>query len=131
MHIDEGSREEHTQRSEKEADVKRGGDNLQGSSQESIFATFALKSATRQAELTPWRTEPEIGPERQEQLTRCLATTPDITRGIYPFKGMKLSRADVEWLLQHTRTGVVQERAVTSSSRIVRDWTCGVRICVM
>src|SRR5260370_34950026 len=30
MHIDEGSREEHTQRSEKEADVKRG-DNLQDS----------------------------------------------------------------------------------------------------
>jgi len=95
MHIDEGSREEHTQRSEKEADVKRGGDNLQGSSQEGIFATFALKSATRQAELTPWRTEPEIGPERQEQLTLCLAKTPDITRGIYPFKGMKLSRAFV------------------------------------
>jgi hypothetical protein len=81
------------------ADVKRGGDNLKGSSQEGIFATFALKSATRQAELTPWRTEPEIGPERQEQLTLCLAKTPDITHGIYPFKGIKLSRADVEWLL--------------------------------
>jgi hypothetical protein len=24
---------------------------------------------------------------RQEQLTRCLATTPDVTRGIYPFIG--------------------------------------------
>ena len=47
----------------------------------------------------PWRTEPEIDMARQEQLARCLATTPDITRGIYPFKGMKLSRADVEWLL--------------------------------
>src|SRR5258708_11570754 len=105
MHIDEGSREEHTQRSEKEADVKRGGDNLQGSSQEGIFATFALKSATRQAELTPWRTEPEIGPERQEQLTLCLAKIPDITRGIYPFKGMKLSRADVEWLLAAHENG--------------------------
>src|SRR6266550_2308855 len=47
----------------------------------------------------PWRTEPEIEVSRQEQLTRCLATAPDIQRGIYPFKGMKLSRADVEWLL--------------------------------
>src|SRR5260370_39677860 len=99
MHIDEGSREEHTQRSEKEADVKRGGDNLQGSSQEGIFATFALKSATKQAELPPWRTEPEIGPERQEQLTLCLANIPDTKRDILPFKGTKLSRTDVQWLL--------------------------------
>jgi hypothetical protein len=88
MHIDEGSREEHTQRSEKEADIKRESDDLQGSSHEGIFATLALKSATGQAQLAPWRTEPEIGPERQEQLTRCLATTPDITRGIYPFKSI-------------------------------------------
>src|SRR5258707_4774627 len=47
----------------------------------------------------PWRTEPEIELARQEALGRCLATDPDITRGIYPFKGMKLNRADVEWLL--------------------------------
>src|SRR3989442_6463099 len=99
MHMDERGTEEHTQRSEKETDVQGERDDLQGSSREGIFATLALKSATGQAQLAPWRTEPEIGPERQEQLTRCLATTPDITRGIYPFKGMKLSRADVEWLL--------------------------------
>ena len=42
---------------------------------------------------------------RQEQLTRCLATTPDVTRGIYPFKGMKLSRADIEWLLTTYENG--------------------------
>ncbi|HEX4714639.1 MAG TPA: pentapeptide repeat-containing protein [Ktedonobacteraceae bacterium] len=47
----------------------------------------------------PWRTEPEIGLARQEQLARCLATVPDSVHGIYPFKGIKLSRADVEWLL--------------------------------
>jgi len=105
MHIDEGSGEEHTHRSEKEADVKRERDDLQGSSREGIFATVALKSATGQAQLAPWRTEPEIGPARQEQLTRCLATIPDITRGIYPFKGMKLSRADVEWLLAEREKG--------------------------
>jgi len=105
MHIDEGSGEEHTHRSEEEADVKRERDDLQGSSREGIFATIALKSATGQAQLPPWRTEPEIGPARQEQLTRCLATTPDITRGIYPFKGMKLSRADVEWLLAERENG--------------------------
>jgi uncharacterized protein YjbI with pentapeptide repeats len=46
-----------------------------------------------------WRTEPEIGPARQEHLARCLATTADRKRSSYPFKGLKLSRADVEWLL--------------------------------
>ena len=46
-----------------------------------------------------WRTEREISLERQEELRRCLEIVPDIVRGIYPFKGMKLERADVEWLL--------------------------------
>jgi uncharacterized protein YjbI with pentapeptide repeats len=40
-----------------------------------------------------------IPPARQEHLTRCLTTTVDLKRNIYPFKGVKLSRADVEWLL--------------------------------
>ena len=47
----------------------------------------------------PWRTEPEIRPERQAELEKCRALVPDIEKGIYPFKGMKLDRADVEWLL--------------------------------
>lgn len=46
-----------------------------------------------------WRTEAEIDERRQVELKRRLAVEPDIERGIYPFKGMKLSRADVEWLL--------------------------------
>ena len=46
-----------------------------------------------------WRTEPEIGRKRQHVLTRCRSTVSDIAKGIYPFVGMKLSRADVEWLL--------------------------------
>ena len=104
MHTDERSREEHARRDSglsvaKEADVKREGDNLQGSSPEDVLATTALKSAKGQAQQQPWRTEPEIDVARQEQLIRCLATTPDTKRGIYPFKGMRLSRADVEWLL--------------------------------
>ena len=58
------------------------------------------KRSKKEEEQQPlWRTEPEIEVARQEQLTRCLATAPDIQRGVYPFKGMKLSRADVEWLL--------------------------------
>lgn len=46
-----------------------------------------------------WRLEPEIDSARQEQLMRWLATPADLKRGIYPFKGIKLSRADIEWLL--------------------------------
>src|SRR6266699_1745337 len=104
MHTDEASREEHVRRDsglsvDKEADVKREGDNLQGSSPEDVLATTVLKSAKGQAQQQPWRTEPEIDVARQEQLIRCLATTPDTKRSIYPFKGMRLSRADVEWLL--------------------------------
>src|SRR5438874_1358800 len=46
-----------------------------------------------------WRTEPEIDFERQEFLRQRLAVRADIQRGVYPFKGVKLGRADVEWLL--------------------------------
>lgn len=49
----------------------------------------------------PWRTEPEITAERQTYLATLRARSPDIERGLYPFKDMdsKLTRADVEWLL--------------------------------
>ena len=47
----------------------------------------------------PWRTEPEISPARRAELEKRRAFVPDVKKGIYPFKGMKLDRADVEWLL--------------------------------
>jgi uncharacterized protein YjbI with pentapeptide repeats len=47
----------------------------------------------------PWRTEPEISPQRQKNLEQRRSIVPDIDKGIYPFGGMKLNRADVEWLL--------------------------------
>ena len=47
----------------------------------------------------PWRTEPEIDSERQKYLDERRQITPDLTEGIYPFKNIKLTRADVEWLL--------------------------------
>src|SRR5437016_2827225 len=53
----------------------------------------------------PWRTEPEIDPKRQAELARHRATVPDIEKGIYPFKEVKLSRADVEWLLATHENG--------------------------
>lgn len=53
----------------------------------------------------PWRTEPEIGAERQRLLAERRATTPDIARGVYPFKETPLTRADVEWLLATHESG--------------------------
>lgn len=48
-----------------------------------------------------WRTEPEIDAKRQAELAQFRTIVPDIERGIYPFKdiNLKLSRADIEWLL--------------------------------
>jgi uncharacterized protein YjbI with pentapeptide repeats len=52
-----------------------------------------------------WRTEPEIDAKRQEELSKRRAITPDIEQGIYPFKDIKLGRADVEWLLATHENG--------------------------
>ena len=58
-----------------------------------------------QAEGFPWRTEPEIGVKRQEELSSRRVLVPDIERGLYLLKGMQLSRADVEWLLATHENG--------------------------
>src|ERR1700730_672885 len=52
-----------------------------------------------------WRTEPEIDAERLNYLAERRAIVPDIEEGIYPFKDIKLSRADVEWLLATHENG--------------------------
>jgi uncharacterized protein YjbI with pentapeptide repeats len=48
----------------------------------------------------PWRSEPEISAERQKYLAERRAAPPDVQQGIYPFRNIKLGRADIEWLLQ-------------------------------
>ncbi len=53
----------------------------------------------------PWRTEPEIDAERQDYLAGRRAIPPDFKQGIYPFKDIALSRADVEWLLATHENG--------------------------
>src|SRR5947207_982956 len=53
----------------------------------------------------PWRTEPEIDAERQKYLDERRTVPPDINKGIYPFKDIKLNRADVEWLLATHESG--------------------------
>ena len=53
----------------------------------------------------PWRREPEIDEERQRFLAERRNITPDLEKDIYPFKDMKLDRADVEWLLATHENG--------------------------
>jgi hypothetical protein len=67
----------------------------------------------------PWRTEPEIAPERQAQLAARRAITPDVVRGAFPFTGMRLERADIEWLLatHEDRRGPIDPPRASASSR--------------
>jgi uncharacterized protein YjbI with pentapeptide repeats len=57
----------------------------------------------------PWRTEPEIDAERRRFLAERRAIQPNVEEGIYPFRdasgGIKLTRADVEWLLATHESG--------------------------
>jgi uncharacterized protein YjbI with pentapeptide repeats len=71
----------------------------------------------------PWRTEPEIDTERQKFLADCLAIIPDIQQGRYPFKDVKLTRADIEWLLitHEGGRGPVDWNDVQQRSRIGLD----------
>jgi uncharacterized protein YjbI with pentapeptide repeats len=52
-----------------------------------------------------WRTEPSLSSVQQQILARYLASPPDPKKGIYPFGGIKLTRADVEWLLETHENG--------------------------
>ena len=53
----------------------------------------------------PWRTEPEIDADRQKYLAERRSIIPNVEQGIYPFRDIKLSRADVEWLLATHENG--------------------------
>jgi uncharacterized protein YjbI with pentapeptide repeats len=53
----------------------------------------------------PWRTEPEIGADRQAMLAARRGIVPDAARSAFPFKGVRLDRADVEWLLATHESG--------------------------
>lgn len=74
----------------------------------------------------PWRTEPEIDEKRREFLEQRRAVQPDFERGIYPFRdehgSIKLSRADVEWLLAtHSDGGVHGPIDVNAPSHLWRE----------
>src|SRR5450755_706093 len=70
----------------------------------------------------PWRTEPEIDATRQKALTAWRAIVPDNEKGTYPFKGKKLTRADVEWLLAtHESGGIVGPVDLENDDRDFRE----------
>lgn len=53
----------------------------------------------------PWRIEPIIDVERQKYLDERRNVKPNIEQGIYPFKDIKLNRADIECLLATHENG--------------------------
>lgn len=53
----------------------------------------------------PWRTKPEINVQRQAELSKYRNIKPDIEKCVYPFSGVKLERADIEWLLATHENG--------------------------
>jgi uncharacterized protein YjbI with pentapeptide repeats len=53
----------------------------------------------------PWRMMPEIDEERQKFLAERRSITPNSQQDIYRFKDIKLSRADIEWLLATHENG--------------------------
>lgn len=53
----------------------------------------------------PWRTEPLISSERQAELEERRKVRPKAAARRFPFSGMRLSRADVEWLLATHQSG--------------------------
>jgi hypothetical protein len=77
------------------------GEQLQRPTTDDRGAWYAYWEALGQR----WRREPEIDTERQLYLAERGAIAPDIESGIYPFKDIRLSRADVEWLLAAHENG--------------------------
>jgi uncharacterized protein YjbI with pentapeptide repeats len=56
----------------------------------------------------PWRTEPEVDAQRQRFLSDCRTRRPPWQADGSPFGGIRLARADIEWLLAtHEDQGVV------------------------
>jgi uncharacterized protein YjbI with pentapeptide repeats len=81
------------------------GDARQDGTKRAVPNDFNSWNAYWIAQGMPWRTEPEIDAERQRFLAERRTIQPDIEHGIYPFKDIQLTRADVEWLLATHESG--------------------------
>jgi uncharacterized protein YjbI with pentapeptide repeats len=58
-----------------------------------------------EAQGQPWRTEPEIDAARQDYLTERYNNQQEPVYSAHPFAGIKLDRADMEWLLAQYHAG--------------------------
>ena len=111
-----GEQRPNARRSLKRPTVARGKQKqVSGQSEQSSLPSIRPPKDDRAAWLAywqeqnqPWRTEPEISPARRAELGERRTLVPDVEKGIYPFKGMKLDRADVEWLLATHEGGPVK-----------------------
>lgn len=52
-----------------------------------------------------WRSEPEIDAARQAELNACRTRAANVAHGTFPFGGLHLTRADIEWLLATHENG--------------------------
>jgi hypothetical protein len=78
----------------------------------------------------PWRTEPEIDPERQSYLNERRRIIADMKENSYPFKDIKLTRADVEWLLATHENGQGPVDWSDTSQRTRKGIDlCGANLC--
>jgi uncharacterized protein YjbI with pentapeptide repeats len=70
----------------------------------------------------PWRRELPIEPSRQDYLASLRARTADVRQLHFPFKDVRLSRADIEWLLAtHEEQGPVDWDDPTQHERVGLD----------
>lgn len=82
--------------------MEHGERGLEGWTTTSATTATAERDALRDfwaARGQPWRTEPEIDEARQGFLAERRATKAVPREGIFRFAGVRLARADVEWLL--------------------------------
>src|SRR5258708_22568191 len=124
-----GEQRPNARRSLKRPTVARGKQKqVSGQSEQSSLPSIRPPKDDRAAWLAywqeqnqPWRTEPEISPARRAELGERRTLVPDVEKGIYPFKGMKLDRADVEWLLATHDGGPVKRSDEHEREREGRD----------
>jgi len=82
-------------------------------SRDKMMNEYDVRRAYWLSQGQPWRTEPEIDIQRQEELVARCAIIPNIQTGRYPFHAYQLSRADLEWLL-----AVQQEKSFSRNEKL-------------
>jgi hypothetical protein len=69
----------------------------------------------------PWRRETEIDDERKRFLAGKRATPADEEKNRFPYSGVTLTRADVEWLLATHGSGEWLDQSIGTIQRSARE----------